>query len=742
NDEWVGIDDIAVTGDPLAAPEADLVVAKDGPATASPNGPIDYTLTLSNTGGLTATGALVTDTLPAGLTFVTYTTSLSHTFSQPAADTLVWHLGDLPPATSAATITVQAVVGGLGNGTLITNQVAASTTATETATSDNAAQAVTTIESPHPELFVTKTGLSLAVAGEPLTYTITYGNSGEAAADNVLITDTLPAGFAPSSILSDTSGLSSADSAATREWTVGSLLAGQTYSFTLALGVPATQTAGLSFTNTVTLATSTAGDTPAGNISQAGARAYPLVAIHDIQFVPNPAADNASPYAGQTVWVEGRVTAERGDVETSSRAMVIEEPGGGPWSGLYVFRGSGLPASPAAPPGAQARLLGAIAEFNGLTELNLGTPFTLQVLSTGSAVPGPDVIATGDYISATTAEQWESVYIQFEDATVLTAADGFGEWTFSDGSGAVKADDLGAADGDLAYSPQVGDFYRYIRGIGYWSFGEYKLVPRSDDDILLFHDAPSLVKAAPALVAPGELFTYTLSVTNQVGSPLTGLVITDVLPANAVFAYANNGGVLVGGTVSWTVGALDPLSGTAVSFAVTATTAITAILNTDYAVRASNWITPGLGRLVRTAVGTELRIRDIQGAGHRSPFAGQAVPAVYGIVTAVDGGGYYLQDPFPDSDDATSEAIFVDTVGAPGVSVGQAISVSGTVSEFYPDFGSTAELSVTQLDPPFNTVIVSTGNPLPAPIVLGAGGRIPPNTVIEDDVSGDVETEG
>ena len=38
--------------------------------------------------------------------------------------------------------------------------------------------------------------------------------------------------------------------------------------------------------------------------------------------------------------------------------------------------------------------------------------------------------------------------------------------------------------------------------------------------------------------------------------------------------------------------------------------------------------------------------------------------------------------------------------------------------------------------------MTSTGNPLPPTIVLGTGGRIPPNTVIEDDATGDVETSG
>ncbi len=55
------------------------------------------------------------------------------------------------------------------------------------------------------------------------------------------------------------------------------------------------------------------------------------------------------------------------------------------------------------------------------------------------------------------------------------------------------------------------------------------------------------------------------------------------------------------------------------------------------------------------------RIRDIQGAAHLSPLNGQSVSAVPGIVTGVRSNGFYLQDPNPDANVATSEGIFVFT---------------------------------------------------------------------------------
>ena len=141
-------------------------------------------------------------------------------------------------------------------------------------------------------------------------------------------------------------------------------------------------------------------------------------------------------------------------------------------------------------------------------------------------------------------------------------------------------------------------------------------------------------------------------------------------------------------------------------------------------------------------VAPPVAIHDIQGAAHISPKAGQTVSGVHGIVTALRTNGYYMQDPNPDADPATSEGIFVFTSSAPTVSVGDSVTVNGRVQEFRPGGASSTNLTTTELTSP-STAVVSTGNPLPPTTVLGTGGRIPPNQVIEDDASsGDVETSG
>ncbi|PMB49563.1 hypothetical protein CEN40_04580 [Fischerella thermalis CCMEE 5205] len=137
------------------------------------------------------------------------------------------------------------------------------------------------------------------------------------------------------------------------------------------------------------------------------------------------------------------------------------------------------------------------------------------------------------------------------------------------------------------------------------------------------------------------------------------------------------------------------------------------------------------------------RIRDIQGASHVSPLVGQTVTNVPGIVTVVRSNGFYLQDPNPDSDDATSEGIFVFTSSAPTVSVGDSILVSGTVSEFRPGgSGGTNNLSITQIGGNPSITVLSNGNSLPTATILGNGGRTIPTTVIANDATGNVETSG
>jgi hypothetical protein len=130
-----------------------------------------------------------------------------------------------------------------------------------------------------------------------------------------------------------------------------------------------------------------------------------------------------------------------------------------------------------------------------------------------------------------------------------------------------------------------------------------------------------------------------------------------------------------------------------------------------------------------------LKIHDIQGAVHISPYDDRVVSSVPGVVT--DDGpndGFYIQDPNPDNDVRTSEGIFVFTDNNTSPPVGTAVTVSGRINEFRP--GATG-LTITEIASPTVTTVGTA--PVPAPTVIGDGGRIPPNRIIDNDSTGDVE---
>ncbi|MBZ6089512.1 endonuclease/exonuclease/phosphatase family protein [Streptomyces olivaceus] len=118
-----------------------------------------------------------------------------------------------------------------------------------------------------------------------------------------------------------------------------------------------------------------------------------------------------------------------------------------------------------------------------------------------------------------------------------------------------------------------------------------------------------------------------------------------------------------------------------------------------------------------------VRIHDIQGSTRLSPYAGRQVADVAGIVIGVRGyggsKGFWIQDPRPDADPATSEGVFVFTDAVPEVAVGDAVTVSGTVSEYVPGGTSSGNQSITEITRP-TVAVVSGGNPVPAATTVSA----------------------
>jgi uncharacterized repeat protein (TIGR01451 family) len=190
-----------------------LAVSKTGPESALINTDFEYSITVENIGDGTAYNATLTDTLPAGLTYVS---------SSPEAavdgSTVTWSLGNIDASTASnadnsetVTLTVRATEGGVIENSAVAAAEGVGVVAEE-------ARASTTILV--PEISIETTGRSAMFVGNQATYTLTATNSGDAALTGVTITEDVPAGM--SYVSSDPAGTVSEDMTQV-VWDVGSL---------------------------------------------------------------------------------------------------------------------------------------------------------------------------------------------------------------------------------------------------------------------------------------------------------------------------------------------------------------------------------------------------------------------------------------------------------------------------------------------------------------------------------------
>jgi 2',3'-cyclic-nucleotide 2'-phosphodiesterase (5'-nucleotidase family) len=133
---------------------------------------------------------------------------------------------------------------------------------------------------------------------------------------------------------------------------------------------------------------------------------------------------------------------------------------------------------------------------------------------------------------------------------------------------------------------------------------------------------------------------------------------------------------------------------------------------------------------------TGLKIRDIQGQSHTSPYKDKNVVDVPGVVTYVeDSSNFYMQDPNSDDNSNTSEGILVYKPSH-GVTVGDSVTVSGLVKEWVLDGYDEklqTDLAMTEINAQSGKITkVSSGNQLPDPLVIGRD-VIPPTSVIDND---------
>ena len=188
DDGGAGSDTVTVTVEaPLSS--ADLSIAQsDAPDPALVGGTLVYTLTESNVGPTAADGVTVTDALPAGVVFVSATSTRGSCSQSSGVVTCTF--ASLPSgATASQTITVTPTQ----PGTITNSASVAASAPSDPDTSNNAATTSTTVNAV-ADLALTKTETPNPVqAGRSLGYALTVTNNGPSTATGVTVTDPLPA---------------------------------------------------------------------------------------------------------------------------------------------------------------------------------------------------------------------------------------------------------------------------------------------------------------------------------------------------------------------------------------------------------------------------------------------------------------------------------------------------------------------------------------------------------------------
>jgi uncharacterized repeat protein (TIGR01451 family) len=217
----------------LTVTSADLSLTKTiDDATPNVGQNVTYTITVTNSGPSTATGVAVEDLLPAGITFVSATSTQGTYLS----GTGIWSVGTVLSGTSKSLTIVATVANGAGSEN-VTNpaQVSSSDQSDPDSTPGNDDESEDDMASANLNTQIADLSLTKSIDNDfpketdTIVYTLTVTDSGPDAASGVKVKDLLPAGLTFVSA-SSTQGTYVSS---TGIWTVGAIVNGATKNLTI-----------------------------------------------------------------------------------------------------------------------------------------------------------------------------------------------------------------------------------------------------------------------------------------------------------------------------------------------------------------------------------------------------------------------------------------------------------------------------------------------------------------------------
>ncbi|WP_353648310.1 LPXTG cell wall anchor domain-containing protein [Nakamurella sp. A5-74] len=292
------------------ATQADLSISKTGAPTALVAGStVTWTITVTNAvGPSTASGVVVTDVIPAGVSAVNGT--VPGGTCAVTEGTLRCTVASLAVGASAV-VTLTGTVGSGYTGSALSNTAGVTADTPDPDRSNDSASSSNAVGR-SSDVAVIMTGPATAAPGSQATWTIVVRNDGPSDATDIRLTDTLPAGVLGVSLVGPSGSCPVTDRTAT--CSLGALAAGQ--SVTLTLRATIDPDGGGTLVNSVAVTSGTADPTPANNSASVTTT---LVAAADLSIVKDQIG---SAVAGRTVsWV---LTVDNQGPSTARNVVVTD----------------------------------------------------------------------------------------------------------------------------------------------------------------------------------------------------------------------------------------------------------------------------------------------------------------------------------------------------------------------------------------------------------------------------------